>query len=882
MLALTLAIRKTLEECAPNYNFTSDSNSEISSLIVTSLSKETVYLSKRFFQQPALNPGFVRIKENLLSLLSKCDTHVITQDQIDMIGNKLGRTFSLEIFELIRSPDVDENFGQFLRLFNTSLVDNAINRGWIWDDYRSYLNQLTYRRLFLHELPGHPDVTLPDLYIPSRGISYEKNDENHDIKSSNQKLAQKNVMHVFDIAQQLKQNWLTGDANKVGLSRLITGDPGAGKSTFSLMLANSLAQQGWRCVFIPANSIRSLELSLPKIIANHIMMSLKMEAPPNIDAELADPESTGKPLVIILDGLDEYDVGGVTVSLAAAKLVEHALTVVSDWDRNGYSVRLLLCGRPESATSLTSNFRDPFHHIHVTGFVTSAAQDFEIFDESSKHLLEVDQRNEWWKKWQENSGEEVIGLPETIQNSIEPGVKEITAQPLLNYMLAVLGLYGAEELSNLSTLYGALFAKYYDRQKDGKSEVFTKLCPNLDRFRRIMSEIGIAAWHAGDRSVGTDDLKRRFDSPPLKSWFEGAGKANSGLSAILSAFYTRPEDAASPDSGLAHRYVFTHKSFREYLTAVGVVRFLIKLCGQLDADADDGWSDPFALQQWLSLFGSTSIDFRQWQFIQSEIISNDLEHAELKKIGDAVTKLIGLSLRRKMPIPKESTSVEDTISFIGNAEEALILCLNAIESSIIERYPNKDYRFSIDWPQSDLLNEDTVEFLPTALQEFILRIRSRPGIPDEMLMFHIGCIFRNMTPALAQQLETDFRHRADGYLYAKSLDFSGAKLTNVDFTGVQLQYAKFHRAQLEGAQFSHSDLTGADFSHATISDIDLTDTTVDDLILISTFFQTDRLSTVSNPLRTKGKKTSKIKSIIESTGAKLRKINGDLDKDIVR
>ena len=112
-----------------------------------------------------------------------------------------------------------------------------------------------------------------------------------------------------------------------------------------------------------------------------------------------------------------------------------------------------------------------------------------------------------------------------------------------------------------------------------------------------MSEIGLAAWHAGDRSVGTEDLETRFDRPPLKKWLEDSGQSQRGLSAILSAFYTRPEESVTPEKGLAHRYVFTHKSFREYLTAVAVVRFLQELARKIDPEAEDGWSDHIAFER---------------------------------------------------------------------------------------------------------------------------------------------------------------------------------------------------------------------------------------------------------------------------------------------
>ncbi|RYF23945.1 MAG: hypothetical protein EOO77_01160 [Oxalobacteraceae bacterium] len=175
---------------------------------------------------------------------------------------------------------------------------------------------------------------------------------------------------------------------------------------------------------------------------------------PSVEGELADVDANGKPLFIVLDGLDEYDVGGATVSLAAGRLVEHVMTVMDEWRQYGHDVRLLLCGRPEAASSIT-RFRDPGTHLHVTGFVYELAANEEAANASSEKLMSVDQREAWWKKWQALCGEKPTGLPNVIASGGQE-VAEITAQPLLNYMLAVLKLYGKDSLTNLSALYGSL------------------------------------------------------------------------------------------------------------------------------------------------------------------------------------------------------------------------------------------------------------------------------------------------------------------------------------------------------------------------------------------------------------------------------------------
>jgi hypothetical protein len=213
------------------------------------------------------------------------------------------------------------------------------------------------------------------------------------------------------------------------------------------MFAHKLIRLGYRVLYIPANSIRSFGSSLEEIVTKHLSFALSMEKPPSIEVELSDPDLTGKPVLIIIDGLDEYDVGDTTVSLAAARLVEHSQKAIDDWQIHGRDVRLLLCGRPEAASSLTAQFRKKFHHLQVTGFVHELSELEQPANSSSDEFLKVDQRDIWWRKWQARTEQKITGLPQTIASSKDQGVLEITSQPLLNYMIAVLCLHEGEKLS---------------------------------------------------------------------------------------------------------------------------------------------------------------------------------------------------------------------------------------------------------------------------------------------------------------------------------------------------------------------------------------------------------------------------------------------------
>ncbi len=798
--ALTNAVFYSLAEFAPRIIEHEESIMSISRLVTDSLLSEKVEVSSRFMNMPALNPAFMRVREALRTLLERPNLKVDPMDAEKAVSS-LGSHFSKSLDLAIKQAVSATAYAEFLSYLTENPFTAASSRSRMWDQYRAHLNDQVYRRLFLHEIEGHPEASLPDVYVPSRAIYRNFSDNITDADS-------KSDVFCVDLEAQLRLRWLSLPMLKTSHSRLLTGDPGTGKSTFSLIFSNKLASEGYRVLFIQANSIRSMELHFQAILEKHLQRTLNLDTHLNIEKELADVDVSGKPLFIVIDGLDEYDVGGATVSLAAGRLVEHVMTVMDEWRQLGHDVRLLLCGRPEAASSIT-RFRDAETHLHVTGFVYNLADNEQAADRLSEGLIAVDQRVAWWNKWQILSGNEPTGLPSIIASG-GAEVEEITAQPLLNYMLAVLKLYDHGSLTNLSALYGALFEKYFERQRANKSSNFEKVCPTIDRFRRIMSEIGIAAWHAGDRSVSTSDLQARFNKPPLRSWFDKAGTGNGGLGAILTAFYTRPEDAADPDSGLAQRYVFSHKSFREYLTGVGIVRFLEKLADQLSAEAEDGWSDRDALKEWVVLFGPTAFDQRQWQFLLTELQSAFGSNPDrLKQVKQAVEQVFGLALRRKTPFMDGGT-IGEISKVIGNAEEAMICVLNAIrQSNVLDQ---SSCIIEIDWPNEKSKGQ-TLQQDATLLCEMFHRIRARPGMPDEMLVSHSTCLFEKGGNGLLRQVNTNIRIRPDGWHYSKVFDFTGMNLENANLVKAYLVYGKFHRATISGADFSGADLSSADLSY---------------------------------------------------------------------
>jgi hypothetical protein len=126
-------------------------------------------------------------------------------------------------------------------------------------------------------------------------------------------------------------------------------------------------------------------------------------------------------------------------------------------------------------------------------------------DESNNYvdeqtLLEQDQRQIWWQSYGEAKGKEYTGLPPELDN---PNLVEITAQPLLNYLVA-LSIEGGKlkfsEQTNLNEIYGDLLEAVYER---GYEKQGHRVIEGIEKheFIGILEEIALACWHGVGRTT---------------------------------------------------------------------------------------------------------------------------------------------------------------------------------------------------------------------------------------------------------------------------------------------------------------------------------------------------------------------------------------------
>ncbi len=139
----------------------------------------------------------------------------------------------------------------------------------------------------------------------------------------------------------------------------------------------------------------------------------------------------GKPrLLIIFDGLDELALQGKVASEVANAFVDEVLRRIHQG--NGYELQrqVLITGRTIAIQSVASKLRQPQQISYVLPYFLNDQRGYE----DPEHLLKKDQRTIWWQRYGNATGKNYPSMPDKLT---QRHFEEITAQPLLNYLVAL-------------------------------------------------------------------------------------------------------------------------------------------------------------------------------------------------------------------------------------------------------------------------------------------------------------------------------------------------------------------------------------------------------------------------------------------------------------
>src|SRR5215213_5233278 len=596
---------------------------------------------------------------------------------------------------------------------------------------------------------------------------------------------------VIDLQEELTR-WVEG-ADPQDAIRVISGGPGSGKSSFARVFASGVAQSHPRIkiLFVPLHLIDA-----SKDLVEEVGRFVRDEGV--LLSNPLDPESLDPNLLVIFDGLDELASQGKAAADIAKGFVREVEKTVERRNQQVVKFRVLLSGRELVVQENESEFRRPRQILNLLPYFTPLSTDYEndvvvqdgIEYEDPGKLLQRDVRQEWWKNYGVLTGKHFEGLPKDLKRK---DLVEITAQPLLNYLVALSFTRDKLDFSkdiNLNSIYADLVTAVYERGYE-KGRAFGPIRHmTLEQFSRVLEEIGLAAWHGDGRTTTVREIEEHCQASGVGTMLDAfqAG-AKAGVTRLLAAFFFRQHgQRISGDP----TFVFTHKSFGEYLAARRVVRAMERVSRELERRAsspDEGWDERDALKHWAQICGPSAMSRYLHTFLMNEVGLRP--HTELERWQEQFTRLFNCVLRHAMPMEQLQIATFREMMFQSrNAEEALLVALNVCAQTIRRRSVIKQPVSTTfaTW----LMRIEGQSHRTGRLAVSSLSFLTLPGAN----LFSHNLVGANLASSDLEGIQSDF-------IYAAFADLSNANLKNASlvkayFFDSNLSNTNLERANLDG------------------------------------------------------------------------------------
>ncbi|NVK74921.1 MAG: pentapeptide repeat-containing protein, partial [Oceanospirillaceae bacterium] len=750
----------------------------------TALNKIEIGLDNNFFDQPHKLPLLEEIRPALVSWLIGLG---MTDSQANAFHTRMKSRFVLALHKQWLENASD--YQCIIDALDSPFINaTKVQRGWM--QYNAYLEEQTHERMFAEAF------SLKQVYVPLRAYYNEKNQVENDDELQKGDIEKKNI--VVDLQDELEE-WVRHFDENLSV-RMISGGPGAGKSSFAKMFAAHVAEtlEEVPVLFIPLHHFDpsgDLINSVEQFIRNERYLS---GSP--LDA------SNGKDrLLIIFDGLDELAMQGQVAAETANAFVDEVITKLDKFNAQGLQRQALITGRDLAIQSTSQKLRANKQTLHVLPYFMSK-EEAKSYDDSQQRLS-IDQRDLWWRNYGKVKGKPYKGMPKVLKI---PSMIPITREPLLNYLVALSyqrdNVHFSEQTS-LNTIYQDLLEAVYQRQWDHGQHKST-MSLKKDQFIRILEEIALAVWHGDGRTATVEKIYQQCKKGNLDRYLiafqEGAEK---GVSRLLAAFYFRQSDQLSV--GGDKTFEFTHKSFGEFLIAKRIVRAIRQLHSELERheeDPDTGMDERAALKRWAELCGPTAIDHYIFKFLCDEVTTHPTEFVAWQA---TFANLLGHAIRNGMPMEQAGIPrFKDMMEHSRNAEEMLMVVHYACAK------------------QAKQISKINFGKKPAAFGEWLQRIKGQITGPFErkLIRYCFGYL----------ELSREQLHHQD--LYRSNLESSNligallnnallcsANLVEANITDANLRLARLNRAKLVQANLTRIALTEADLTEADLTEADLTE-----------------------------------------------------------
>lgn len=731
----------------------------------------------------------------------------------------------------------------------------ASERATAWKAYAARLEQMLDVSVF------DEPYGLRQVYIRLNGYYEEENSEVGGDLDDPMKSIRSRV--VVDLENEL-DDWLI-NKDKDDAIRAISGGPGSGKSSFAKIYAAHVARQGkFKVLFCPLHLIdptKDFSDEIGKFVLEQEILKYNPLSPDNAEIDL----------LIILDGLDELASQGKAAEATARDFIRAVQQTTNRRNSQELRLRIIFCGREVVMQEGQSEFRTERQLLNILPYFMDDEEQssgLEYFYKDPNELLSKDLRDEWWINYGKITGRSFESMPKELYRL---DLLEITRQPLLGYLLALSYCRGKLNFSsevNLNQIYYDLVEAVYERgYENGRKHISVQGMRKNDFFQ-MLEEIGLAAWHGDGRTTTVAEIESQCRAGglehQLKIFKDGA---RHGITRLLAAFFFRQHGERTLGDPT---FVFTHKSFGEYLAARRLVHAIEEMVEErerrIDKGGNKGWNEVDALYHWIRWCGPTALTPYIYKFLVSEISLYNLDVVEKWQMH--LSELFSYNLNNCMPMEMvQLPSFQQALFQSRNAEESLLASLNACAqrtNKISELNPEskntigtwikriqpqrvdlnsclalkclswldlKDSVFhSADLMNSNLSNSDLRRSIGIGV-DFSKAILDKANLSDAYFCSSkfnesslVGCDLRNSNLDRSNLIGVDLNNANITKASLSKCNLTNANLSNsncteVKFTNSILTYAKMvnvnlSKANLEGVIMIHANLSKTDAARA--------------------------------------------------------------------
>jgi len=622
-----------------------------------------VHVDHKFLDRPSSLP----LVEDIQGLLTKwLQGHDILESTAQAISDRLPSYFVNALNQEWRRNV--KSYQPLLDALDTPF-SKAGEREWAWSAYSALLQRRIQEGIF------DEPFSLSQMYVPLNAFWVEEKG----MKELTGEVARTDRQRrrvVVSLQKELDQ-WLQ-NPNPQDAIRVISGGPGSGKSSFARVFAAQLSEDPkLRVLYVPLHLIdasRDVVEEIGRFVRDE---GILLENP-------LDPDSPEPNLLIIFDGLDELAGQGKVAAETSRSFVREVDRTVEKRNLQSVKLRVLISGRELVVQETESEFRRARQILTLLPYAVPrppedrphVVRDGEEYADPD-NLLKTDLRQQWWRNYGRLTGRDYSGLPEELNRD---DLAEVTAQPLLNYLLAL--SFTRDKLDftkdvNLNSIYADLVAAVHERAYEKRRPYVPIRHMKVQEFSRVLEEIGLAAWHGDGRTTTVREIEEHCRASGLAKLLDSFKQgAEAGVTRLLAAFFFRQYGYRRSGDPT---FVFTHKSFGEYLAARRIVRAVERVIRELATrakDPDGGWDERDALKHWTQICGPSAISQYLHVFLLNEIKLRPVQ--ELSGWQQNLSKLFSYMLRHGMPMEQlQIAPFKESLRQSRNAEEALLAALNA-------------------------------------------------------------------------------------------------------------------------------------------------------------------------------------------------------------